>query len=113
MFWGGVTKNLGGWQIFFGVGWQNIFGMECRNILEVDWEKHFCVVRLLKNFAAPPPKICSTLPYCFPLHHNIMSLVQFQHLCVNFLHLNIYVCLPNESVVCSFTPRNILSIPKF
>ena len=31
---------------------------------------------------------------------NSMSLVQFQHLCQTFLHLNIYACLPNKSPVC-------------
>ena len=28
---------------------------------------------------------------------------EFQHLCMTFLHSNIYVCLPNESPMSSFT----------
>ena len=87
-FWGLVGKIFGsvGCQflggdrvtLFFlgGKGWQNFFGsVAWQNILRVSGKKKF-LHRL----------------HCQPLHHNSMSLIQFQHLCVTFLYLNLYAC---------------------
>ena len=47
-----------------------------------------------KNFLLPhPSNVCL---YDCPLHHNSMSLIDFQHLCVIFLRVNIYASLPND-----------------
>ena len=68
----------------------------------MEWQKHFDG-GVAKMFCCPTPKHFSGLPCCYPLHHNRMFLVQLRHLCVTFLHLNIHVCLSNESPACSFT----------
>ena len=47
-----------------------------------------------KKFLLPhPSNVCL---YDCPLHHNSMSLINFQHLCVIFLRVNIYASLPND-----------------
>ena len=54
-------------------------------------QKLFCHPTSINCFSVTPPKIFSPHPTA-TLHHNSMSLVQFQHLCMAFLHLNIYAC---------------------
>ena len=76
--WGNKTIS-GGWvaKHFWKMTWQNILGDGWPNILDSE---------VPKSFRGGVEK-------------NSMSLVQFQHLCVTFLH--IYACLPKESPVCN------------
>ena len=91
--WEYVAKHFWRWhgKIFWEVAWHIFLGSEVAKM--IGWGGNI--------FFYPPP------PHCHPLHHNGMSLVQFQHLCVTFRHLNIYVCLPNELPAFSFTCPDI------
>ena len=94
---GGVAKQFGVWvAIFCHATAKEILSLHHKEILPPT----------PKKFATPPQKFFLP-PHCHSLNHNSMSLVQFQHLCLTFLHLDIYLCLPNKSSMCSFTLPDI------
>ena len=90
--WTEKKYGAGGMAKYF---WRGLHG---KFFWKVRWQKMFGGVAL---FFLPSPITLS------PIHHNSMSLVQFQYLCIIFLHLNIYACLPNELPVFSFTLPDI------
>ena len=83
---------------YFGRWHGKMFWVEWQNFLGVGWKKYFGLMRWQKCFAAPAlpnffnPPTTAVLPWFRPV-------VQL---------FNIYVCLPSESLVCSFTLSDIL-----